>query len=97
MVFDIRLEIKVDVGHVNDNSDDTSNHDIGEDDAQFAYVEAVDADVDEGEGFEEGIVNSYTSDRRFILDRKNQQNQYTTNEIEKTKPTRGRAIMPWRD
>lgn len=60
VLLDVRLEVKVDVGDVDDDSDDTSNHDIGEDDSQFANVEPVDADVDKGESFEEGIIDSYS-------------------------------------
>lgn len=58
VALDVRFQVPVDVGAVDGDADDAADHDAGEDHAEFANVEAVDAEVDEWEGLEEGIVDS---------------------------------------
>ncbi len=56
--LDVRFEVDVYVRHVYDDADDTADDDASEHDAQLTNVEVVDANVHEGEGFEEGVVYS---------------------------------------
>ena len=58
VLHDIRLEVPVQVGEIDDHADDAAHDNAGEDDAELADVEAVDADVDEGEGLEERVVDA---------------------------------------
>ena len=57
-LHDVRDEIPVQVGGVGDDTDDAGDEDAGEDDADDAEGEVVVAGVDEGEDFEEGVVDS---------------------------------------
>lgn len=54
----IRDEPEVEIASVGSNSDRTSYDNAQEPDAQGAWAEMVEVDVDEGEDFEEGVVDA---------------------------------------
>lgn len=54
---DVRDEVEVEVGDVGGDAEDAGDEDAEEDDARLADAEAVHGAVDEGEDFEEGVVD----------------------------------------
>ena len=58
MLLDVWLEVPPDIRAVDDYAEHTPNDDADEDDTEFAEVEAVDFDVDEGECLEVGVVDA---------------------------------------
>ena len=51
-------EVEVEIAGVDGNADDTRDEDTGEEDTEGTDTEAVKWDIDEGEDFKEGVVNS---------------------------------------
>ena len=58
MAQDVRDEVPAEVGGVDSDADEAGDEDAGEDDANDAEGEAVHGWVDEGEDFEEGVVDA---------------------------------------
>ena len=65
---DVRDEIPVQVGAVGEDADDAGDEDAGEDDADDAEGEVVVARVDEGEDFEEGVVDPVHESRVHVYE-----------------------------
>ena len=57
VLLDVRDEVEVLVRHVDADADEAGHHNTQKHQAQLADVEAVHAHVDQGEGFEEGVVD----------------------------------------
>ena len=55
---DIRDKVEVEISPVNDCAEDASDEDAGEENAESAGVEAIEADVHDGEDFEERVVDA---------------------------------------
>ena len=60
---DVGDEVKVKVGNVGGDAEEAGDEDAGEDDADHAEREAVHGRVDEGEDFEEGVVDTVDEGR----------------------------------
>ena len=60
VLLDVGFEVEVDVRYVDGDADDAADDDASKDNAQLADVEAVDANVDEREGLEEGVVDAWS-------------------------------------
>ena len=67
VLLDVGFEVEVDVGDVDTDADDAADDNADEDDAELADVEAVDADVDYGEGLEEGVVDTWLAPKSLEL------------------------------
>ena len=67
-LHDVRDEIPVEVGAVAEDADDAGDEDAGEDDADDAEGEVVVARVDEGEDFEEGVVDPVDEGRVHVYE-----------------------------